>query len=93
MSSTAELHCLDLRALRRPQRHLLVFRTFEALDPGEAFEFVNDHEPFGLLYLMNDLRPGRFSWTYRMQGPDEWRVVLGRLDGDDVVWRDRALDT
>ena len=81
MSSVFELQSLDLRPLPRPQRHLLVFQTYEALAPGQAFELVNDHDPLGLLHQFNALVPGQFTWDYRAQGPDAWRVVIGRVEG------------
>ena len=81
MSSASELLSVDLRPLPRPQRHLLVFRQFEALAPGEAFELVNDHDPLGLLHQFHVLVPGQFTWDYRAQGPEDWRVVIGRTDG------------
>lgn len=78
MSTTTATACLDLRPLPRPQRHVLVFRQFEALAAGESFELVNDHDPLGLLHQFLTLMPGRFTWDYRAQGPDEWRVLVGR---------------
>ncbi|MBA5775696.1 DUF2249 domain-containing protein [Stappia sp. F7233] len=79
-ASIAETPSIDLRPLPRPQRHVLVFRHFEALAPGEAFELVNDHDPLGLLHQFHELLSGQFTWDYRKQGPEEWRVVLGRTE-------------
>ena len=72
---------IDVRAIPRGQRHLLIFRQFESLSPGEAFELVNDHDPLGLLHQFHQLLPGLFTWDYRAQGPEEWRVVIGRAEG------------
>ena len=36
---------LDVRTIIPRERHPLIFRTFEALQPGEGFVIVNDHDP------------------------------------------------
>ena len=78
MSATIETATIDLRPLPRPQRHILVFNRFETLAPGETMEFVNDHDPLGLLHQFSVLLPGQFTWSYLDQGPEQWRVVVGR---------------
>ncbi|HXF69493.1 MAG TPA: DUF2249 domain-containing protein [Thermoflexus sp.] len=70
---------LDVRSVPPPQRHPLIFQTFEALRPGEAFILVNDHDPKPLYYQFQYERPGQFSWTYLEQGPEVWRVRIGRV--------------
>ncbi len=69
---------LDLRILPVPQRHPLIYQTFESLQPGEAFVLVNDHEPRPLLYTFHYERPGQFTWHYLEEGPETWRVRIGR---------------
>lgn len=69
---------LDVRPLARQHRHLLVFRQYELLALGEAFELVNDHDPLGLLHQFRQIVPGLFTWDYLRPGPDEWRVLIGR---------------
>jgi len=81
MSTTVTPISIDVRALPPPQRHFLIFRQFETLAPGEAFELVNDHDPLGLLHQFKQLLPGRFTWDYRLEGPEEWRVLIGRTGG------------
>ncbi|MFH1553976.1 MAG: hypothetical protein B7Y12_04650 [Rhizobiales bacterium 24-66-13] len=76
----AEPVSIDVRLLPRSHRHLVIFRQFEALAPGEAFELVNDHDPLGLLHQFRQILPGLFTWDYRLQGPDEWRVLIGRTE-------------
>ncbi len=70
---------LDVRSVPPPQRHPLIFQTFEALRPGEAFILVNDHDPKPLYYQFQYERPGQFAWTYLEQGPEVWRVRIGRV--------------
>ncbi len=70
---------LDVRRLAAPKRHPLIFETFEALEPGEAFVLINDHDPKPLYYQFKAERAGRFSWDYLEQGPEVWRVRIGRI--------------
>ena len=69
---------LDVRSIIPRERHPLIFRTFDALEPGEAFELVNDHDPKPLMYQFNAERPGQFEWRYVETGPEVWRVHVGR---------------
>ena len=59
-------------------RHPLIFDTFAALPPGAAFELVNDHDPKPLWYQFSAERSGAFTWDYLEQGPDVWRVRIGK---------------
>jgi uncharacterized protein (DUF2249 family) len=70
---------LDVRPLAARKRHPLIFQTFEALEPGEAFVLINDHDPKPLYYQFKAEREGRFSWDYLEQGPEVWRVRIGRI--------------
>ncbi|MFN7165993.1 MAG: DUF2249 domain-containing protein [Pannonibacter sp.] len=79
---------VDLRSLPRPQRHTLVFRQYDALGPGECFELINDHDPLGLLHQFQQTLPGQFSWTYRVPGPIDWHVIVGKEGQPEVVRKD-----
>ncbi len=67
---------LDVRKIPPPQRHPLIFKTFDALEAGQAFELVNDHDPKPLYYQFQAERPGQFSWSYLEEGPTTWRVRI-----------------
>jgi len=69
---------LDVRTTAPAQRHPLIFSTFEALAPGESFVLVNDHDPKPLFYQFKFERDGQFTWDYLEQGPQDWRVRIGR---------------
>ncbi len=73
-----DAHSLDVRAEPPMRRHALIFETYEALEPGAAFELVNDHDPKPLYYQFAAERAGEFSWDYVEQGPEVWRVRIGR---------------
>lgn len=70
---------LDVRLIRPPQRHPAVFAEFDALNSGEAFILVNDHDPRPLWYQFQAERPDIFDWEYLEQGPTEWRVRISRV--------------
>ncbi len=70
---------IDVRTIPGPQRHPLIFQTFESLQPGEAFEIINDHDPFPLHNQFNMTKRGRFRWDYLQEGPDLWRVRIGKI--------------
>lgn len=73
---------LDIRTIPPVQRHPLIFQRFEALAPGESFVLVNDHDPKPLYYQFRFEREGQFTWEYLEEGPQAWRVRLGRVEGD-----------
>jgi uncharacterized protein (DUF2249 family) len=69
---------LDVREVAPRQRHTLIFDTYTGLKPGEAFILINDHDPRPLYYQFNAEHTGQFSWNYLEQGPEVWRVRIGR---------------
>lgn len=69
---------LDVRKLQPMHRHQTIFATFEALPKGEAFVLVNDHDPKPLYYQFEAEMAGQFEWNYLEQGPEVWRVKIGR---------------
>ena len=68
---------IDVRTILPRERHPLIFRTFAGLQPGEGFELVNDHDPKPLYYQFQ-AEVGKFDWQYLEQGPEVWRVRIGR---------------
>ena len=46
--------------------------------PGEALELVNDHDPKPLRYQFEAELPGTFTWDYLEEGPEAWRVRIGK---------------
>ena len=69
---------LDVRTVPPPQRHPLIFGTFDALPVGGAFDIVNDHDPVPLHQQFQRVRPGQFDWRYLEAGPARWQVRIGR---------------
>lgn len=77
----AETTTLDVRQIPPPQRHPQIFGIFESLSAGESFELVNDHDPKPLYYQFEAERTGEFTWDYLEDGPDTWRVRIGKAAG------------
>ncbi|GJM41977.1 MAG: aminotransferase [Ardenticatenaceae bacterium] len=69
---------LDIRTILPMNRHPLIFDQFEALKPEESFILVNDHDPKPLFYQFQAERTDQFTWDYLEQGPQAWRVRIGR---------------
>lgn len=69
---------LDVRELPPAQRHTLIFRRFDALPNGTAFELVNDHDPKPLYYQLNFEHKDTLTWEYEEEGPEVWRVRIGK---------------
>lgn len=76
---------LDVRAEPPVRRHAVIFEAFEALDAGSGFELVNDHDPKPLYYQLAAERPGAFTWEYIEEGPEVWRVRIGRPTAPPVA--------
>ena len=72
---------LDVRHIPPPQRHPRIFEVFESLAPGEAFVLINDHDPKPLHYQFQFERAGQFTWEYLEEGPQVWRVRIGKTGG------------
>lgn len=77
-SPAAVIPCKTLRVMDLEPRlkHPTVFAHFDALQRGQAFEIINDHDPRPLYYQMIAERGAIFLWEYLEQGPDTWRVVI-----------------
>ena len=69
---------LDIRPIPPMNRHPLIFDHFEALKTDESFVLVNDHDPKPLFYQFQAERTDQFTWEYLEQGPQAWRVRIGR---------------
>lgn len=69
---------IDVRQTPPPQRHPLIFQTYENLGPGEAFLLINDHDPKPLYYQFKFEHEGQFTWDYLEQGPVTWQVRIGK---------------
>lgn len=71
---------IDVRFILPRDRHPLIFQTFDALQAGEAFLLVNDHAPTPLYYQFLHERENQFVWDYVEEGPEVWKVRIGRQE-------------
>jgi uncharacterized protein (DUF2249 family) len=69
---------LDVRSEHHGRRHELILSTYHELTPGDGFVLVNDHDPKPLYYQFDAQMPGQFTWDYLEQGPEVWKVRIGR---------------
>ena len=78
---------LDVRALPPRRRHSLIFETYHGLGKGESFVLVNDHDPKPLYYQFAAEHEGEFTWAYEEQGPEAWRVRIGKTKDAETAKR------
>lgn len=76
--SGEEASALDVREIPPARRHPLIFERFNALATGESFILVNDHDPKPLYYQLVAEYAGQLLWSYLEQGPEVWRVRVGK---------------
>ncbi|HEY9473513.1 MAG TPA: DUF2249 domain-containing protein [Mycobacteriales bacterium] len=69
---------LDVRNEIPARRHELIFENYHNLESGNGFILVNDHDPKPLYYQFEAEHKGQFEWTYLEEGPQVWRVRIGR---------------
>lgn len=69
---------IDLRQIAPRERHATVFARFDALQPGQALELINDHDPQPLRVQFDDRAYGQYDWRYVETGPSAWRVRIGK---------------
>ena len=75
---TAEENILDVTLLEPRQKHPTIFARFDELDEGESLIIHNDHDPKPLFYQFDAEYKDQFTWDYLEQGPEVWRVRIGR---------------
>jgi uncharacterized protein (DUF2249 family)/quercetin dioxygenase-like cupin family protein len=72
-------HELDVRSLRKLDKHPTIFQTFDALTVGESFVLVNNHDPKHLRAEFDTEHPRGFAWDCLETGPGVWRIRIGRI--------------
>lgn len=77
-SGSGQAADLDVRELAPARRHESIFAAYQALAPGAGFVLINDHDPKPLRYQFEAEHAGEFSWAYLEEGPEVWRVRIGR---------------
>ena len=70
---------IDLRPIAPRERHALILAQFDALQPGQALELVNDHDPQALRVQFEDRAFGQYDWSHVETGPASWRVRIAKI--------------
>lgn len=71
----------DVRPYTPTERHEMFYKAFDEIKPGEAFVFINDHDPKPLYYQMEAESKEPFKWEYLQKGPEEWKVRVIKTKG------------
>ncbi|RYZ25851.1 MAG: iron-sulfur cluster repair di-iron protein [Chitinophagaceae bacterium] len=89
-----ETFVLNVTLLEPRLKHPTIFKHFDALEGGTAFQILNDHDPKPLYYHMIAERGNIFSWTYLEKGPQWWKVQIRKndIDGGETIGEIAAKD-
>lgn len=60
-------------------KHKVIFETFNKLESNESLLLINDHDPVPLRFQFESMHPGKYSWEYIEQGPDTFKIKIGKL--------------
>lgn len=71
-----EAGILDVRPMRKPDKHPAIFAAYRELEVGDSFTLVNDHDPQHLRDDFETEYPGSYSWEYVSTQPRDWRVRI-----------------
>jgi uncharacterized protein (DUF2249 family) len=71
----------DIRPYPPTERHEMFYKAFADISTGEAFEFINDHDPKPLYYQMEAESKEPFRWEYLEKGPELWKVRVIKVKG------------
>jgi uncharacterized protein (DUF2249 family)/quercetin dioxygenase-like cupin family protein len=70
---------VDVRTLRKPDKHPTIFEAYDKLGVDEAFVLVNNHNPKHLHDEFELEHAGSYDWEYLDEGPDVWRIRISKL--------------
>lgn len=71
---------IDVTVIEPHLKHPHIFRKFDALEIGESFVILNDHDPQPLYYQLLAERGAVIDWDYLEKGPRMWKVRITRKD-------------
>lgn len=76
---TSETPELDVRPLRKPDKHPTIFARYADLPPGASFVLINDHEPRHLQDEFEASYAGSYRWECLQGEPRDWRIRITKL--------------
>lgn len=75
---------LDVRELRKPDRHPMIFAAYADLPAGGSFVLLNNHDPKHLHDEFEADYAGGYAWEYVEKGPTVWRIRISKLTNSPV---------
>lgn len=79
MSKTGHIRIIVAPEIAGKFRHPFILETFDQMVSGDFFELQNDHDPHPLRCQFMAERTDSFTWEYVEEGPDLWRVIIGKV--------------
>lgn len=70
---------LDVRPMRKPEKHPAIFTAYDALPAGGSLVLINDHDPKHLRDEFESEHPGSHRWDYLKEEPRDWRIKITKL--------------
>jgi uncharacterized protein (DUF2249 family) len=71
---------LDVRNVEPKHRYERIIGAYESLGIGETMELIVDHDPQCMYYTLRATRgDNAFTFEYLEQGPETWRVMVGKV--------------
>lgn len=70
---------LDVRPLRKPDKHPAIFARYEQLPVGGSFVLINDHDPRHLRDEFDADHAGSHAWEYLRRDVRDWRIRITKL--------------
>lgn len=80
-----QVHPFDARGIARRFRHAAIFGALDALQPGEAMRFVNDHDPLPLLAQIQGRYGDTVAIDYRQREAGAVVIDFTVLAPEDAV--------
>lgn len=80
-----QVHPFDARGIARRFRHAAIFGALDALQPGEAMRFVNDHDPLPLLAQVQARYGDAVAIDYRQRDPGAVVIDFTVLAPEEAV--------
>jgi uncharacterized protein (DUF2249 family) len=77
---------LDVRPLRKPDKHPAIFAAYADLPVGASFVLVNDHDPKHLREEFEADHGGSFGWEYLTRDIRNWRIRITKLTSTPLPW-------
>lgn len=74
-----EIQMLDVRKMRKPDKHPTIFNTYAALPAGGSFVLVNDHDPRHLREEFDVDHAGSYDWEYLNREMRNWQIKITKL--------------